>query len=187
MMEVQIRSGDLPQVVRDIRRIDGAELVKHAAIGIRHELVPVVAEIKAKVDETPSTSARARTAKGRPRAHAGRSRISVVERPRGLRDATARGVQMKVQLSAKRIDVRLRVDTRHFPRGSKTLPKYLEGMRGYEHWRSPSWGRRGARDWKEQPPHPYFFSTIQPHVPRVAARVVREFDDLRRILMGGNQ
>lgn len=179
-MDVQIRSGDLEQVVRDIRKVDGAELIKHAAIGIRHELVPVIAEIKQKVKEVPSNSARARTARGRPRAHAGRSAKSVAARPRGLRDATARGVQMKVHLSSKRIDVRLRVDPRHFPEGEKNLPKLLEGMPGYTRWRSPNWGRD---EWKTQRPHPYFFDTIRPHIPRVAARIEREFDDLRRILL----
>lgn len=171
-MEMRVLSPDLERLVRDARQAGQREAIKGVSRGIRTELRPVVDEIRVKVRAQPS--------------HTGnqRSGISKVERPRGLRDATARGVQMKVNLSGRQVGVRLRVDTRHFPRGSRNLPKYLEGMPGFERWRSPNWGRD---QWKTQHPHPYFFDTIRPHVPRVQAAVLREFDKLARELAGGSQ
>lgn len=169
-MQVQVLSPDLERLVRDAHRAGQRELIKDVSKGIRDELRPVVVEVRQVVRAQPS--------------HAGRhrSRRAVQERPRGLRDAVARGVQMKVNLSGRQIGVRLRVDPRHFPDGQKDLPQLLEGTR--PRWRSPNWGRD---EWKTQHPHPYFFDTIRPHVPRVQAAVLREFDKLARELAGGSQ
>lgn len=169
-MQVEVLSPELTRLVRDTRQAGRRDLLKDVSAGIRAELRPVVGEIRQVVRAQPS--------------HAGvkRSRRSVQERPRGLRDAVARGVQMKVNLSGRQIGVRLRVDPRHFPDGQKDLPQLLEGTR--PRWRSPNWGRD---EWKTQHPHPYFFDTIRPHVPRVQAAVLREFDQLARELAGGSQ
>lgn len=191
-MQMTVQSTDLERVVRDLRRagvmtvnsdIEGAAeipFVREMSRNIREELKPVVAEIRAKVKSLPSTSARQRTGTGRRTGRAGRSAKAVAERPRGLRDAVARGVQMKVNLSGKNMGVRLRVDPRHLPEGQKQLPQLLEGTR--PRWRSPNWGRR--TEWKTQPAHPFFFSTIEPHIPRVRQRVMREIEKAMRELAG---
>lgn len=192
MTQMEVRSTDLQRVVRDIRRaglmtvssdIGGASevsFISEMSKNIRAELKPVVVEIRAAVMAIPSHSSRQLTGSGRRTKRAGRSDRAVAERPRGLRDATARGVQMKVNLSGKNIGVRLRVDPRHFPAGQKHLPQLLEGTR--PRWRSPSWGHD---PWKTQPAHPYFFRTIQPHIPRIQAAITREVNKAVRELGGG--
>jgi hypothetical protein len=169
-MQMQVVSPDLERLVRDARRAGQRELIKDVSKGIRDELRPVVGEVRAKVRSQPSRTGRQR------------SRKAVQERPRGLRDAVARGVQMKVNLSGRQIGVRLRVDPRHFPDGQKDVPQLLEGTR--PRWRSRNWGRD---EWKTQPPHPYFFDTVRPHVPRVQAAVLREFGKLAREMAGGGR
>lgn len=169
-MEMRVLSPDLERLVRDARQAGQREAIKGVSRGIRTELRPVVDEIRVKVRSQPS--------------HTGhqRSKKAVEERPRGLRDAIARGVQMKVNLSGRQIGVRLRVDPRHFPDGQRELPKRLEGI--IPNWRAKTYGHE---PWHAMQARPYFFDTIRPHVPRVQAAVLREFDQLARELAGGNQ
>ncbi|MCW2872559.1 hypothetical protein [Actinacidiphila oryziradicis] len=109
-----------------------------------------------------------------------RSKKAREKRPKGLRDATARGVQSKVSLSGKYAGVRLRVDPRHFPADQKKLPKYLEGV--LPRWRHPTYGHS---PWVVQGSHPYFFPTVLPHVPRVQAGVRRVLDEAMAELTRG--
>lgn len=167
-MEVTVTSRDLVNLGRDLKRAGRQDLNKEALKFLRKEVQPIVPEIKRAVQATPGGSG------------AGRSRSARAKRPRDLRDATARGVQVKASLSGRYAGVRLRVDTRHFPDGQKNLPKYLEGT--IPRWRSPSWGHD---PWKTQRPHPYFFVTIRPHVPRVQAGVLRILTEYSGKVGGG--
>lgn len=168
-MEVSVTSRDLADLGRDLKRAGQKDLNKEAARLLRKEVQPIIPEIRQRIRSIPGGTEDLRSAKARS------------ERPRRLRDATARGVQVKVSLSGKHAGVRLRVDTRHFPAGEKNLPKYLEGT--MPRWRSPSWGHD---PWKTQRAHPYFFPTIRPHVPQVQAGVMRIVSDISdRVMRGG--
>lgn len=168
-MEVSVTSRDLTQLGQDLRRAGQKDLTKEALRYLRKEVQPLVPQIRQQIRSIPSGTDHLRSAKAR------------AARPRTLRDATARGVQVKASLSGKYAGVRLRVDTRHFPDGEKNLPKYLEGT--IPRWRSPSWGHD---PWKTQRAHPYFFATIRPHVPQVQAGVMKIVNDIsERVMRSG--
>lgn len=160
-MQVSVTSKDLAQLSRDLRRAGSKDLKKDTMKRLRKTVQPIVPQIRSAVKATPAGS------------DSGRSKKAREARPRKLRDATARGVQVKVSLTGRYAGVRLRVDTRHFPDGEKNLPKYLEGT--LPRWRSPSWGHD---PWKTQKPHPYFFKTIRPHIPRVQEEVAKVLKDI---------
>lgn len=167
-MQVSVTSNDLNRLGRDLRAAGRKDLQKEALKRMRRRVQPIVPDIKRAVKATPGGTDDLRSRKAR------------ATRPRRLRDATARGVQVKASLSGKYAGVRLRVDTRHFPDGEKHLPKYLEGT--LSRWRSPSWGHD---PWKTQRPHPYFFVTIRPHIPGVQADVAKVISETMDELGGG--
>lgn len=164
-MTVSVSSRDLARLGRDLQRAGRKDLKKAALKSLRREVQPIVPEIRRAVKATPGGTGEERSVRAR------------AARPRGLRDATARGVQVKASLTGKYAGVRLRVDTRHFPDGQTNLPKYLEGT--LPRWYSPTFGHDPK---KVQRPHPYFFVTIRPHLPQVKAgiaKIVSEtFDEL---------
>lgn len=166
-MHVSVSSRELSDLARDLRRAGRKDVTKEAGKRMRQLLQPAVPEVRAAVRAIPSHTGHQRSVR------------AVQERPRGLRDATARGVQIKVSFSGKFAGVRLRVDTRHFPDGQKHLPQYLEGT--LARWRSPNWGRD---QWKQQPAHPFFYPTIRPHIPRVQAGL-RDIADEMTEQLGG--
>src|SRR5688500_14996850 len=153
-MHVSVTSRDLAQVGRDLRRAGRKDLKKEAMKRLRASVQPIVPEIRSAVKATPGGTGDQRSAKSR------------AARPRDLRDAIARGVQVKASLTGKYAGVRLRVDPRHFPDGEKNLAKYLGGT--LPRWRSPLWGHD---PWKTQRARPYFFVTIEPHLPQVRADI----------------
>lgn len=153
-MQVGVSSRELSDLARTARRSGRSELTKEAAKQARKVLQPVVPEVRQAYKAVPSYTGRQRSAR------------AVAERPRGFRDAAARGVQIKVSFSGKFAGVRLRVDPRHFPDGQRHLIQYWEGL--LPRWRSPNWGRD---EWKQQPAHPTFYPTIRPHIPRVRAEM----------------
>lgn len=167
-MDVSVTSRDLAQLGRDLKRAGRTDLNKEALKRLRREVQPIVPEVRQRIRAIPSGT------------DAGRSVKARAARPRRLRDATARGVQVKASLTGKYAGVRLRVDTRHFPDGEKNLSKYLEGT--MPRWRSPNWGRD---EWKVQRAHPYFFPTIRPHVPQVQAGVLKILNEYSGKLGGG--
>lgn len=167
-MDVSVTSRDLARLSQDLKRAGRKDLCKASMQGLRKTVQPIVPEIRRAVKATPGTTSDQRSAKAR------------AARPRDLRDAVARGVQVKASLTGKFAGVRLRVDTRHLPDGEKNLAKYLEGT--LPRWRSPSWGHD---PWKTQRPHPYFFVTIRPHLPRVRAEIAKVLDDVSDELARG--
>lgn len=169
-MHVSVSSRELSDLARTARQSGRSELTKEAARQARKVLQPVVPEVRAAYRAVPSHTGRQRSAR------------AVAERPRGFRDAAARGVQIKVSFSGKFAGVRLRVDPRHFPDGQRHLIQYWEGL--LPRWRSPNWGRDGAGDWKTQPAHPTFYPAIRPHIPRVRAEMRGIADDLSDQLGG---
>jgi hypothetical protein len=166
--EVTIRSSDLADLARDARRAGRRDLNREMTKRLRVTLKPAVPAVRAAVRATPGGT------------NEGRSAAARAARPRDLRDAIARGVQIKVSLSSGYAGVRLRVDPRHFPDGQKNLPKYVEGT--LNRWRSKNWGRD---EWKTQRPHPFFFRTIQPYIPAVRAEMKAIVDDIQDQLTRG--
>lgn len=167
MPGVTIRSRDLERLGRDLRRSGQKDLQKEAMQRMRTSVRPIVPKVRQKVRQSPAGTGNQRSQK------------SVGERPRGLRDAIARGVQLKVSLSGKHAGVRLRVDPRHFPDGQKHLPKYREGV--LKRWRSPTFGHD---PWKVQRPEPYFFPVIRAEAPRVRADVLDIVNDITSRITG---
>lgn len=169
-MEVTIRSSDLYDMGRAMRAAGRRDLAKEAGQRMRATLRPVVPEVRSAVRATPGGTGHLRSARSRQ------------ERPRDLRDAVARGVQIKVSLSKNFAGVRLRVDTRHLPDGQKHLPQYLEGT--LPRWRSKDWGRED--EWKQQRAHPYFYPVVRRHIPRVQAELAAIVRDYTAQLTGGS-
>ena len=167
-MQVSVTSNDLNRLGRDLKKAGRKDLQKEALKRMRRRVEPIRPEIQRAVRATPGGTDDLRSKKARS------------ERPRRLRDATARGVQVKASLSGKYAGVRLRVDPRHFPDGQKNLSKYLEGT--IPRWRSPMWGRD---QWKQQQARPYFFVTIRPHIPAVQADVAKVIKETMDELGGG--
>jgi hypothetical protein len=155
-MDVQIRRGDLQNLARDFRDAGRRDLGRDMLKALRAEVKPIVPQVRSAIRSSPSATGTQRSGK------------ALEARPRGLRDAMARGVQMKASLTGIQAGVRLRIDARHFPDGEKHLPKYREGVMA--RWRAPSWGHD---PWKTIQPVPRFYPTIRPHIPRVRAGVGR--------------
>lgn len=169
-MEIQVTSQDLKKLGRDLKRAGQKDLQKEALKRMRAEVQPLVPEIRARIRQTPGGhSDRLRTTKAR------------AARPRKLRDAEARGVQVKASLTGKYAGVRIRIDTRHLPDGDKNLFKYREGL--ISPWRSPTFGHG---PWKVQRAHPTFYPTIRPHIPEVQAGVLKIVNDIsERVMRSG--
>jgi hypothetical protein len=90
----------------------------------------------------------------------------------GLREKTARGVQVKVSVAGPRVGARLRVDPRLFPANAKSLPKRLEGI---GRWRHPVWGNTDV--WVNQESHPYFYRTLLPFQGHMKTEITKILAD----------
>lgn len=166
-MRVEMRSDDMRRLARDFRAAGRRDLSRDMLKEMRGQVKPIVPRLRSAIRSTPSSTGNTRTSKARQ------------ERPLGLRDAMARGVQVKASLTGPKAGVRLRVDPRHFPEGQKSLPRYREGV--LPRWRSPNWGRD---EWKTQIARPVFFETIRPHVPAVQEGLRRIADDYQDRIAG---
>lgn len=169
-MEFEVTGGDqLRELARDFAAIDATYMKKQTMRAMTDTVKPIVPKMRAKVLAFPGGQGQ-------------RSVKSREKRPRGLRDATARGIQVKTSLSGRSAGMRIRVDPRHFPEGQKNLPKYLDGqIPGFIPWRHPKWGRRN-KPWAVQQTHPYFMETIQPEIPRVNDAMVKVLTTTRDAL-----
>lgn len=161
-------SGDqLKRLAADLKKQGKGEARKAMAKRLKNAVAPIPPEMRRKIRSLPSS--------GTPR-----SPKAVQARPRGLRDATARGVQIKVNLTGRSPGVRVRVDTRHFPEGQHALPKYLNGT--IPRWRHPTWGHD---PWVNQLSHEYFENTITPHLPKVGTEMEKVMSDVADELSRG--
>ena len=159
---VQIHSDDLVDTARALRRAsNGRELRKRLRKDITKEAKPVVAAVRKKVKTLPSTGESKR--RGRP----------------GLRNRTARATRLQAQMSGRYAGVTIRVDPRKMPPGMHNLPAYLEGRAPFDRWRSPNFGRT-ADEWKQQPPHPYFYAIAERAEPSVKRAVAAGVESIRR-------
>lgn len=161
-MYIRVDTPGLTRLARDMRRAGGRDLSNELARSLRTHIKPLVPVLRSAI--------RATSSKGLTR-----SRKSVEERPLGLREAEARGVQVKVSFSGRSPGVGLRIDPRLFPEGSKTVISYREGVRS--RWRVRNWkSARRREDWHSQRAVPAFFPTIRPRVEPVRAAVARDVE-----------
>lgn len=150
-MDIQVASGhDLRHIAAELRKAGLIDLRKSMVKRTRLAIYPVVPDLKANIRSLPS---------------AGTGHT-------GLREKTARGVQVKVSVAGPRVGARVRVDPRLFPDGAKALPKRLEGI---GRWRHPVYGNRDV--WVNQEPHPFFYRTLLPHLVRMQHEITKILAD----------
>lgn len=131
---VQLRT-----VARRLRDMDDRKAGALFRRELRAAAAPLVPAVRASIGKIPSKS-------GGPR--------------RGqLRRDMQRATKLYVRTSGPLTGVVIMVDGRKMPAGEKSLPAYEEGTK--PHWRHPVFGKwlPGQAD---QPPHPYFYSTVRP-------------------------
>ena len=173
-MQFEVASTDLQRLGKELKRSGKKDLQKETLKRMRAPVQKLVPDVRSAVRALPGSSTGERSAR------------SLAERPRSLRDAVARGVQVKSSLSGKYVGIRIRVDPRHLPRGSKALPKYLEGTK--RPWRHPTFGRRdNPKDWQQQRPHPYFYPTIHAHIPAIKAQIAEIVQEITKKITEGGQ
>lgn len=97
----------------------------------------------------------------------------------GLRILVAKTVTLQIKTAVQPI-VRVYMDAKKMPDRAFSLPKYLDGAK--RPWRSPTFGRRGRRDWKNQRAHPYFARGIKNADALARKAVQRVADDIAREL-----
>lgn len=155
-MYIRLDSDGLRRLARDMRRAGQRDRNRDLAKALRKELKPLVAPVRAAIRGSPGGDTH-RTAK------------SLEARPRGLRDNEARGVVTKVTLSGRGAEASIRISTRYFPPGSRSVVAYREGVQ--TRWRVRNWGRE---DFHTQRAHPTFFATLEPRIPQVAEAIATQ-------------
>ena len=95
----------------------------------------------------------------------------------GLRKQLAAATRVSVRTAGPTVGVRIAVSGAQMPEGKENLPALMEG---WERWRHPFFGDYSR--WYGQPAHPYFFRTLDRHLPRIARDVDRVVDDIVREL-----
>src|SRR5512138_1790273 len=145
--EVRINDREVTELNRVLRQAaNRKELQRRLRKELRVEARKLIAPLRQSVMAIPSQNARTRL-----RIHSG---LRVSQSGHQLRALIARAANVQVKTGAE-ARVRVFMDPRKMPDRMKSLPQYMEGSRGHEHWRHPVWGRwiEGQRD---QPNHPYF-------------------------------
>jgi hypothetical protein len=159
---------ELKRLARDLKTAGRGDVVKNTARRMRQEMKPIVPDMRRQIRAIPSHG------------DDERSKRSIQDRPRGLRDAAARGVQVKVSLSGSKVSARIRIDPRHFPPGQKALPKLLDGTK--PSWKHPTYGHKPN---VVQRPHPFFRQTIHRHEGPVRAAMQKVLADMAAALDKG--
>jgi hypothetical protein len=169
-MEARLAGADdLRKLAKDLKAAGKGDLRKSMTKRLRATVQPIVPEMRRKIKALPGAGGEDR-----------RSKKAKELRPRGLHDATARGVQAKVSVAGPKVGVRIRIDPRLFPDGQKNLPRYLDGA--LPRWRHETYGHE---PWVTQESHEFFEPTIRPHRARVEADVIKVLDDVRDELARG--
>lgn len=169
-METRLVGGDeLRKLAKDLKAAGRGDLRKDMTKRLRTSVQPIVPEMRRKIKALPGAGGTDK-----------RSKKAKEQRPRGLHDSTARGVQAKVSVAGPKVGVRIRIDPRLFPDGQKNLPRYLNGS--LPRWRHETYGHE---PWVTQDSHEYFEPTILPHRARVEAEVIKVLDDVRDQLAKG--
>lgn len=157
-MDVVVRAEDLTRLARDLKgQADGRELTKRLRKELRVAAQPLVPAIRASIAAIPS--------KGHP-ARGGRPSLRVL---------MARSVTVQVK-TGKWAAVRVFMNPKRMPNGTKSLPGYFEGITGKGVLRHPVFGHRDR--WASQLPRPYFSQGTQGAENDARAAAQRVMDDV---------
>ncbi len=91
---------------------------------------------------------------------------------RGLRQRMASATQVAVRTTGGSAGVKIWVNPRRMPPGQGSLPGYMEGE---GRWRHPTFG---SEPWFTQAPHPYFYRTVEPLLPRAEHAAEQVLDEI---------
>lgn len=168
--DIKVRgTEEFRRLARDLKEAGQVELRKSMGKRMRGAIKPIVPDMRREIRQIPS--------KGQDKE---RSKKAINERPMGLREATARGVQVKISYSGTRVGARIRIDPRHFPPGQKALPKFLDGT-------IPQWKHAvyGTGTMVNQRQHPFFLRTIRKHEDRATHEIAQILEDVSSQLTKG--
>jgi hypothetical protein len=155
-LQLSIENGErLRALVRDLRRWeDGKELRKRLRRELKGTGGRIVRAEKAAVRALPSKGQNARL--GRP----------------STRREIARATQLRIRTNGPRAGVMVWVNPKRMPPGKGAVPGFMEGIRPYQRWRHPVFGRDA---WTTQRAHPWFYRTAGRYggeAQRAAERVI---------------
>ncbi|MCW2920028.1 MAG: hypothetical protein JWN52_8096 [Actinomycetia bacterium] len=160
MGEVIIRAEELTRLARDIKKASNApELRKRLSKELRVAAKPLVPALRASIAQIPS--------KGRP-ARKGRA---------PLRRLLDRSVSVQVK-TGKWATVRVFMNPKKMPDGTKSLPGYFEGITGKGVLRHPVFGNRDV--WASQLPRPYFARGVSGAEQDARAAIERVMEDIAK-------
>lgn len=174
-IEMRIAGGEkLKRLAKDLRDAGRKDLKKELLRELRAAGKPVVADVRRAVLATPS-----KNLPGGSTSHQG---------GKGLRMAIAKATGMSISVSGN-ARIRIRVNAKRVQPG--TLPKYLDGeLSRFSRWRSKTFTSSdtfadGSSAWKQQPSHPYFFSTVRAHRDDFRAACMEAMDTIADKLTAG--
>lgn len=152
--DIGLRQGrDLTRITRELRRMDGKELLKRFRKELRSAARPLVPAVRASIRQIPSK---------RP------------YRADGLRGRLSKATTLEVKTAGRQAAVAIRVDGRKMPSRSRAVQAYMEGTK--PRWRHPVFGNRDV--WVQQDPHPYFYRVMNVAGPRARLAVNRVMDQI---------
>ena len=160
-LQLSIENGErLRALAREFRsREDGKQLRKELRKELKGTGTRILKAEKAAVRALPSKGQNARA--GRP----------------STRRQVARATQLRIRMSGPRTGVMVWVNPGRMPAGKGSVPGYMEGVRPYQRWRHPVFGRDA---WTTQRATPWFYRTAGRYggeAQRAAARAIDRFAD----------
>ena len=169
---VPIHGVELRTVARRLRDMSDRKAAAEFRRELRAAAAPLVPAVRARIGSLPS--------KQGSRTRAGGS----------LRSQMQRATKLYVRTAGPLTGVVIMVDGRKMPSHEGRLPAYMEGT--LPRWRHPVFGPTASNPkpaWVQQPPKPYFYSTVRPlgvgarvAVARVMSRVGEDVTGGRPIL-----
>lgn len=160
-LEVSIENGErLRAIARELRQhSDGKRLRKELRKELKKTGTRIVKAEKQAVRALPSKNQNARA--GRP----------------STRRQVARATQLRIRTVGRQAGVAVWVNPAKMPPGKRTVPGYMEGVRPYQRWRHPVFGRDV---WTTQRATPWFYRTAGRYggeAQRAAARAIDRIAD----------
>jgi hypothetical protein len=146
---------ELRALARDLRgHADRKEINARLRRELRFAAKEMIPPVRAAILAIPSKGQSA--ARGRP----------------SLRRKMSSATQVAVRTTGGSAGVKLWVNPRRMPPGQGSLPGYMEGE---GRWRHPTFG---SEPWFTQAPHPYFYRTVAPLIPRAERAAEQVLDSI---------
>lgn len=158
-LQLAIENGDrLRALAREFRNhSDGKQLRKQLRKELKGTGTRILKAEKQAVRALPSKGQNARA--GRP----------------STRRQVARATQLRIRMAGPRTGVMVWVNPGRMPAGKETVPGFMEGVRPYQRWRHPVFGREV---WTSQRAMPWFYRTAGRYggdAQRAAGRAIDRF------------